>query len=139
MAVISEIMLLVVIQREICVTKSKDMETLQQIYHASYVETAQRESVISKFFSWCKNQEPYRYGWLAAIIALHGCVLSPITVLMIGLGGNDLVLWGMAIGAMGVSLITNLAALSTKITIPVFFVSILIDLVIVGICLGAIL
>ena len=126
----------ILIRDEICVSKLKYMETLQQVYNASYVE---RESVITQFFAWCRNQEPYRYGWLAAIIALHGCVFSPITVLMIALGGNNIILWAMAIGAMGMSLITNLAALPTKITIPVFFVSILIDLVVIGISLGVIL
>jgi hypothetical protein len=44
------------------------------------------------------------------------------------LSGNSMFLWALVIGAMTMTLVTNLAALSTKITIPVFFLSILIDL-----------
>jgi hypothetical protein len=123
---------------EICASKFNYMQTLHQTYHPSYTQSLKRPSVLSQFFSWCRNQEPHRYGWLAAIIALHGCVFSPITVLMIALGGNNIILWGMAIGAMGMSLITNLAALPTRITLPVFFFSIMIDLAIIAICLNTI-
>jgi hypothetical protein len=47
------------------------------------------------------------------------------------MGGNSLPLFILAIVSMGMTLVTNLAALPTKITIPVFFLSILIDLGIV--------
>jgi hypothetical protein len=47
-------------------------------------------------------------------------------------GGNNLYLFVLAIAAMGMILITNLAALPTNITIPIFFLSILIDLVLVA-------
>ena len=39
--------------------------------------------------------------------------------------------WGMAIGAMAIALVANLAAMPTKITIPVFFFSVLIDIVVI--------
>jgi hypothetical protein len=42
--------------------------------------------------------------------------------------GNSMLSWSFAIAAIGMSLITNLAALPTKITIPTFFLSILLDL-----------
>ena len=48
--------------------------------------------------------------------------------------GNNLYLFVLAIAAMGMTLVTNLAALPTKITIPVFVLSILIDLAIVISC-----
>ncbi len=115
------------------------MQTLQQTYNPSYIAARSKQSTVSQFFAWCKGQEEYRYGWLAVIIALHGCVLSPITVLAITLGSNSMILWGVAIGAMAMALVTNLAAMPTKITIPVFFFSVIIDLTVIGISLNTIL
>jgi hypothetical protein len=111
------------------------MESIQQPYTSGYSEVT-RQSIISRFMAWCNGQQKYQYGWLAAILAFHGCVLTPITVLTIVMGSNSIALWATAIGAMGVSLITNLAALPTKITIPVFVTSIFIDFVIIAISIG---
>lgn len=111
------------------------MQTMQQPYSQAYLKSAQTQSVIASFLSWCKSQEEYRFGWLAVIIAIHGCVLTPITVLLVTLGGNSIYFWVAAISAMAMALITNLAAMSTKVTIPVFFLSVLIDITIIGISL----
>lgn len=51
------------------------------------------------------------------------------------LAGTNLTLFIIAIAAMGMSLVTNLAAMPTKTTIPVFVLSILIDLAVIGIAL----
>ena len=48
--------------------------------------------------------------------------------------GNNLYLFVVAIAAMGMTLVTNLAALPTKITIPLFILSLLIDLGIIISC-----
>ena len=113
------------------------MQILQQIYNPSYAADRSKQSTVAQFFAWCKGQEEYRYGWLAVIIALHGCVLSPITVLAISLGSNNIILWCMALGAMAIALVTNLAAMPTRITIPVFFFSVIIDLTVIGYSLAA--
>jgi hypothetical protein len=105
------------------------MQTLQQSYVPALISAGKKQSLVTQFISWCRGQEENRLAWLAVILTVHGCVLSPATVLLIVSGNNSIVLWGMAIGAMGMSLITNLSALPTKITIPVFFLSIAIDVV----------
>ena len=107
------------------------MRTLQHTFDCSYIVERKNLPAWSRFISWCKNQESNRYGWVAGILAVHGCVLTPITVLFVALCGNNIALWMMAISAMAVALISNLAAMPTKVTIPVFFFSIVIDLVIV--------
>jgi hypothetical protein len=107
------------------------MQTIQQTYSPSYSKT-RSQSLVARFFSWCQSQEPHRFGWLAIIIAVHGCVLAPLTLFTVYLGGNDMVFWGLTIGSMAMALISNLAAMPTKITIPVFFISVLIDLVVIG-------
>ncbi len=74
--------------------------------------------------------------WLAISLAGHGCVLTIITMFAIMFAGNNFIFWPFAIGAMAMCLIVNLAAMPTKITIPVFFLSVLIDVVIIAICVA---
>lgn len=107
------------------------MQTIQTSYSPSYSKT-HRQSLVARFFSWCQGQEPHRFGWLAAVIAIHGCVLTPLTLFAVFLGGNGIVFWGLTIGAMAMALISNLAAMPTKITIPIFFLSVLIDIAVIA-------
>jgi hypothetical protein len=58
------------------------------------------------------------------------------TVMAVLLAGTNLTLFLIAIVAMGMSLVTNLAAMPTKITIPIFVLSILLDLLVVGVALS---
>jgi hypothetical protein len=113
------------------------METLQQVYKPFTLQAPKRQFFLQPFIQWCAGQEANRFGWLAVILAVHGCFLTPATVLTIAVSGNNIVLWGFAIGAMAISLVSNLAALPTKITIPVFFLSVLIDLAIVVSCVAS--
>ena len=108
------------------------MQTIQQSYSSAYLVKEKRQSIFSRFITWCNGQEKFRFGWVATIIAIHGCVLAPITVLTIALGGNNMVYWGIAISAMAMALVANLAAMPTRITIPVFFFSVLLDVVIIA-------
>ena len=108
------------------------MQTIHQTYAPAYNPASTKQSLFSQFITWCKGQEQYRFGWLAVIIAGHGCVLTPVTLLAIVLSGNSIVLWMACMGAMAAALITNLAAMPTKITIPVFLLTVLIDLTIIG-------
>lgn len=112
------------------------MQTIQHSYSPALLRTERKQSALSRFFEWCNGQERFRFGWVATIIAIHGCVLAPITVLAIALGTNHIAYWGVAIGAMAMALVANLAAMPTKITIPVFFFSILLDIVLIVINLA---
>ena len=111
------------------------MEAYQTVYSPSFEAVNKSQSIVSKFFTWCQAQEKSRFGWLGLILAVHGCVITPITLFIIVSAGNNIAYWGVAMGAMAMSLITNLAALPTKITIPVFFLSLIVDLAIIGTCL----
>ena len=112
------------------------METLQHSYVATQVHSEAKPSVITRFFSWCAKQEEKRLLWLGVIVGGHGCVFTPLTVMMIMLSGNNPVFWPFAIGAMTMALVVNLAALPTKITIPIFILSLLIDLVLIINCIS---
>jgi hypothetical protein len=113
------------------------METiLQQTTTASFTNEQSKTSVISKFFNWCEGQDENRFGWLAAALGGHGCFITPITMFAIIMGGNHIFFWALALTAMGATLVTNLAAMPTKITIPIFIVSILIDVAIIASCIA---
>jgi hypothetical protein len=83
------------------------------------------------FISWCKSQEENRFLWLSVGVAGQGCLLAPMTLLVVVFTGNSMFLWALVIAAMSMTLITNLAAMPTKITLPVLFLGVLIDLVVI--------
>jgi hypothetical protein len=98
-----------------------------------------RKSVWSTFMSWCQGQEKNRFMWLSIALAGHGCLLAPLTLMAVMFAGNSMLLWAFVIGGMAMTLITNLAALSTRITIPVLFLSVLIDVGVIITCIAAIM
>jgi hypothetical protein len=112
------------------------MKTIAITQNAAHSFSKEKVSPISRFFSWSANQEKNRLLWLGIILSLHGCILTPLTVMAVLLAGTNLALFVTAIVAMGLSLVTNLAAMPTKITIPVFILSVLIDFVVVAIALA---
>lgn len=107
---------------------------IQQPYAPSYEATA-KTSLWVKFITWCDRQEKNRLGWLATSFMIHGCILTIATMFAIILAGNHFIFWPFVIAAMGMTVITNLAAMPTRITIPVFFFSVLVDLVIITSCI----
>ncbi len=111
------------------------METTVKHLYAHQMHTT-KVSAWKKFIDWCIGQEKYRIGWLAVALTLHGCVLTIFTMFAVILAGNHFIFWPFIIGGMGITLVVNLAAMPTKITIPVFFFSVLMDLVIIISCLA---
>ena len=90
---------------------------------------------ISRFFRWAEKQNENRLTWLALALAGHGCFLTPLTVMLVMTTTYNFALFMTAIGAMTLAVVTNLAALPTKITMPAFILSIVIDVVIIAITL----
>lgn len=108
------------------------METsIQHVLQPVYKRTEVTETPWNRFISWADGQEEHRFGWTAFAIAGHGCVFTIITVATILFTGNNFFFWPFAIGAMTITLIVNLAAMPTRVTIPVLFASLLVDLAIV--------
>lgn len=106
----------------------------QQPYGQSFENLKNILPTWNKFINWCESQEKNRFGWLAASLTLHGCVFTIMTMFAVIMSGNHFIFWPFIIGAMGITLVVNLTAMPTKITIPVFFASVLIDLTIIAIC-----
>lgn len=112
------------------------MKTIQQPYSSTRYYAGSKTPLVSRFFGWCRSQEKNRLLWLGIIITGHGCIITPLTLLFVMLSGNAPLMWPFVIAAMGMSLVTNLAALPTKVTLPVFFLSLLIDLIVIINCIA---
>ena len=108
--------------------------TLDHSYSSTLHKSIDHSSVWSRFITWCHGQEKNRFMWLATGLAGHGCFLTPVTLMAVMISGNSMFLWALVSGAMAMTLVANLAALPTKITVPVFFLSVLIDLGIIAGC-----
>ena len=111
----------------------KMQTTLQHTINTTYNHTAS-QSLWSKFMDYCKAQETNRLFWVGIILAVHGCALTPITVMATLIAGPNFFLFMTAMVAMGIALVTNLAAMPTRITIPAFALSMVIDIVILFSC-----
>jgi hypothetical protein len=85
-------------------------------------------SFIQRFLSWSRAQQHDRFLWIGIGLALQGCALAPITLYFVSLVGMNLALFCVVLTAMAMVVVTNLAALPTRITIPVLAASVIIDL-----------
>ncbi len=113
------------------------MGTIQRAIHGiQFDATVRKSTLVQRFFNWCEGQEKNRLGWLAGILTGHGCFITPLVLLVVVSTGNNFIYWPLIIAAMGMCLVTNLAAMPTRVTIPVFFLSLLIDLGIVISCVA---
>lgn len=65
--------------------------------------------------------------WTGISLALHGCVITPFTMLAVVLSGAPVALIAFAVFSIFITLVVNLAAMPTRITIPAFLLSILVD------------
>src|SRR3712207_4033755 len=110
--------------------------TIQQTISTTYTNTSNKTSLFSQFINWCEGQQKNRFIWLAVALFGHGCALTPLTLFAVILSGNLLFFWIMAIVAMMTALVTNLAAMPTKYTIPAFLLSIVMDLIIIASCIS---
>ena len=88
-------------------------------------------NLIQRFKDFCERQNENRLGWTAVIIAAQVFLLVPITLLAIAANGGRFALLLPVILSSFVTVVSNLAALPTKITIPIFCASVLINVSII--------
>ncbi len=102
-------------------------EELFQLYE--YVkEKETHNSLWSRFIHYAEAQEKNRFWWLALGILGHGTIFTILTLFIVTMMGNIFALYIIGCCAMVMAVVVNLAAQPTKYTIPVFFLSVLIDL-----------
>ena len=106
--------------------------TIEQPVSASFSES---KNIVTTFLTWSKEQEPHRILWVGVALATHGCIITPLTImalLMLSTGDVPMISFTMVMLSMVMVLVTNLAALPTKITIPVYVLSFITDMVILA-------
>ena len=103
---------------------------------AFHHERSEHISLWKRFIAWCDAQQENRFLWMVLGIVGHGTLITVITILAITYSGNHFIYWPITIGAMMACLVVNIAGQPTRITIPVFFISVIIDAVIIGLCIA---
>jgi len=112
------------------------METTFQHVITLTEKRSTRISLWKRFIAWTEEQEENRFLWSAIAILGHGCFFTIMTLFAVIFSGNHFIFWPIAAAAMGMPLVANLAAMPTKITIPLLFLSLLIDLGIIISCIA---
>lgn len=101
---------------------------LQSAFHIPRSYGVKKPSFIQKFLSWSRAQQHDHFMWIGIGLAVQGCALAPISLYFVSLVGMNLALFCVVLTAMAMVVVTNLAALPTRITIPVLVASAIIDL-----------
>jgi hypothetical protein len=87
---------------------------------------------LDKFMTWTAQQNENRLAWIGIVLTVHGCFLTPLAAMTVMVTTYNFSLFMAVIASMALALVTNLAALPTKITIPVFFLTVVIDIIIMS-------
>ncbi len=94
-------------------------------------ERSELISLWKRFLNWTDEQQSSRFLWMAFIILGHSIIFTPFALAVVYFSGNHFFYWPITIIAMMACLVVNLSGLPTKVTIPVFFISLIVDLVII--------
>src|SRR5271156_5071191 len=88
----------------------------------------EKESILHRFTNWCETQENNHMLWTGTSLAIHGCFLTPITLFAVIFSGIHT--WMLALTAVSImlTLVVTLAALPMKNAIPVFAISLFINI-----------
>jgi hypothetical protein len=88
-----------------------------------------RKTLISKFIDWATEEEAeYHIAWVGASVTSMSAIFFPLTMTIVLFNGA---LFGLIIAAMAslvLVVITNLAAMPVKYTIPFFVLGVLVDI-----------
>jgi hypothetical protein len=109
------------------------MDMITTTLNHSYSREVSKPSVITNFINWCTAKEEDRLLWSALSLGIHGGITTPATILILLIFGQGLGLFGLALAsiAMAAVLVVNLAALPTRISIPFFAVSLIVDIALI--------
>lgn len=102
------------------------------IQHAAkfdYTAQVLQKPFASKFISWCANEESeHHFMWTGIALVTQGAVLFPFTMLSMFIAGAPFWLLLLPIISLGIVVVPNLAALNTKYTIPIYLLSIVLNI-----------
>ena len=90
-----------------------------------------RSTVITRLVDWTKNQEKNHIAWVGISITVMSAIFFPITMTAILFNGAMLSLIMGAMISLSAVVITNLAALPTKYTLPALLLGIVMDIALI--------
>ena len=99
--------------------------------YVHYPAEARRQKAVSRFLTWINREEKNRIAWVGIGITAMAAVFFPLTMSAILFNGAAFSLIIGAMVSLALVVITNLAALPVKYTIPAFFLGIGIDIVLI--------
>ena len=105
--------------------------TISHSISITHESTGSVRLLVSKFLTWCADQQENRLAWQGIGLLVFSCFLTPLSVLIMSLTGANLFFILVALVAMEVTLVLDLTAMPTKITIPAFFLGALADITII--------
>ena len=105
--------------------------TISHPISIAHESTRSVQSLVNQFLNWSAGQQENRLAWQGIGLLVFGCFLTPLSVLIISLTGANLFFILTALMAMEVTLVLNLTATQTKITIPAFFLGVVADITII--------
>lgn len=95
-----------------------------------YQNKTAQAGLVQRLAAWMETQEEKRFFWAALSLVGHGTIFTILTFATVILTGNEFALIAVTCTTMMVVLAVNLAALPVKYIIPVFFGSLLVDLLV---------
>lgn len=95
---------------------------------SDYSIQSKHKNALYRFGSWLESQEKNRLAWVGISITVMSAVFLPVTMAAILFNGAIFKLIIGAMFAFALVVITNLAALPAKYTIPAFLLGGLIDI-----------
>ncbi|QNK61901.1 hypothetical protein H7F33_15245 [Pedobacter sp. PAMC26386] len=91
------------------------------------LNTAPSTSLWSKYLNFADTQQPNHLGWFLVSIVLHATLLVPLTfVLVYSLDGYVLPCLAISMLVFFANIVANMSSASTRVTIGLFYFSLLI-------------
>ena len=99
----------------------------------TYHLAAKRPSALSRFLKWAESEDEERHlGWLGITVTSMSTIFCPLAMAIILMNGGAFALIIVVLVALALVVVSNLAALPTKYTIPFFFLGVLMDIAAMG-------
>ena len=105
--------------------------TISHPISITHERTRPLRSLVIKFLTWSADQQENRLAWQGIGLFVFSCFLTPLSVLIMSLTGANLLFILIVLVAMEVTLVLDLTAMPTKITIPAFFLGVVADITII--------
>lgn len=103
-------------------------KSLTNVHHTSPFSYTSNEHAAplfwTKYLAYVDTQKPYSMGWWLLSLMLHGCILVPLTFLLVySLNGPTLTFLGISMSLFFINVIANMGGAPFRFTFSSFLVS----------------